>query len=261
MAKLKKKISYMCFRIIRGLVWLFYPKMTVEGVENLPAESCLVVGNHTQMNGPICGEIYFPGKRRIWCAHQMMYLKEVPAYAFQDFWSGKPKATHWFYKILSYIIAPISSCVFNNAQTIPVFRDNRLVTTFKQTISALEADTNVIIFPECYDPYNHIVNQFQRHFIDVAKLYYKRTGKELSFVPMYIAPRLKKMYIGKPVQFCANEPIEQERERICRYLMDTITQIAVELPEHVVIPYANVSKKEYHVNRLCEVEANEKTCC
>lgn len=261
MEKLKKKISYICFRIIRGLVWLFYPKMTVKGVENLPEESCIVVGNHTQMNGPICGEIYFPGKRRIWCAHQMMYLKEVPAYAFQDFWSGKPKATHWFYKILSYIIAPISSCVFNNAQTIPVFRDNRLVTTFKKTISALEEDYNVIIFPECYDPYNHIVNQFQRHFIDVAKLYYKRTGRELSFVPMYIAPKLKKMYIGQPIQFHANEPIEQERERICRYLMDAITQIAVALPKHVVIPYANVSKKEYHVNTLCEVDANEKTCC
>ena len=128
------------------------------------------------MNGPICAELYFPGKRKIWCAHQMMYLKEVPAYAFQDFWSGKPQNTHWFYKILSYIIAPISSCVFNNANTIPVFRDMRLMTTFKMTINALNEQANVVVFPECYDPYNHIVNRFQDRFIDVAKLYYKKTG-------------------------------------------------------------------------------------
>lgn len=261
MAKRNKGISYVCYRAIRGLVWAFYPKITVEGTENLPEESCIVVGNHTQMNGPICGEIYFPGKRRIWCAHQMMYLKEVPAYAFQDFWSGKPKVIRWFYKILSYIIAPISACVFNNARTIPVFRDNRLLTTFKLTVSALEAEENVIVFPECYEPHNHIVNQFQSRFIDVAKIYYKRTGKELSFVPMYIAPKLKKMFIGKPIRFRADEPMEQERERICQYLMDAVTQIAVNLPRHIVVPYANVSKKEYRENIPCEVETNEKTCC
>jgi len=126
--KKKHTFSYLCFRVIRFLVWLFYPKMTVEGTENLPPDACIVVGNHTQMNGPICGELYFPGKRKIWCAHQMMYIKEVPAYAFRDFWSGKPKWTHLFYRVLSYIIAPIAACVFQNAYTIPVFRDNRLIT-------------------------------------------------------------------------------------------------------------------------------------
>ena len=245
----KNPISYACFRVIRGLVWLFYPKMTVVGRENLPEDACIVVGNHTQMNGPICGELYFPGKRKIWCAHQMMYLKEVPAYAFQDFWSSKPKWTHWFYRLLSYIIAPVSSCVFNNANTIAVFRDNRLITTFKQTIAELENGGNVIIYPECYEPHNHIVYQFQDKFIDVAKLYYKRTGKAVSFVPMYIAPALKTMYIGKPTAFNPDVPMEQERQRIANYLMDEITVIAENLPRHRVVPYPNLPKKDYPYNK------------
>ena len=247
--KTKNVFSYLCFRIIRGLVWLFYPKMTVEGMENLPEEPCVVVGNHTQMNGPICGELYFPGKRRIWCAHQMMYIKEVPAYAFQDFWSGKPKWTHWFYRLLSYIVAPISACVFQNAYTIPVFRDNRLLTTFKQTVNALDEGTNIIIFPECYDPYNHIVHRFQDRFIDVAKLYYKRTGKALFFVPMYIAPRLKKMYIGKPIVYDPGVPMEEQRQKISKYLMDAVTEIAINLPRHRVVPYPNLPKKDYPYNK------------
>ncbi len=256
----KNRVSYVCFRIIRWLVWVFYPKITVEGLENLPEESCIVVGNHTQMNGPICGELYFPGKRKTWCAWQMMYLKEVPAYAFQDFWSGKPKWTHWFYRLLSYVIAPISSCVFNNAYTIPVYHDTRLTTTFKKTITALEEDTNVIIFPECYEPYNNIVNQFQNRFIDIAKLYYKRTGKELNFVPVYIAPKLKKMYLGKAIRFRGDVPMDEERGRICGYLMEEITRIAAALPKHVVVPYANISKKKYPVNITNEVKEYEKTC-
>ena len=245
----KKTFSYICFRVIRYLIWLFYPKITVEGTENLPKEPCVVVGNHTQMNGPICGEIYFPGKRRIWCAHQMMDFKEVPAYAFEDFWSGKPKWTHWFYRLLSYIIAPISVCLFNNAQTIPVYYDSRLLTTFKQTVSALQENTNVIIFPECYDPYNHIVNRFRDQFISIAKTYYKRTGKALPFVPLYIAPALKKIYIGKPIVFDPDAPIEQERQRICTYLMDEVTNIAVHLPRHRVVPYPNLPKKDYPYNK------------
>ena len=241
-------LSLGCFRVIRWLVKVFYPQITVEGTENLPRESAIIVGNHTQMNGPICAELYFPGKRKTWCAYQMMKCKEVPAYAFQDFWSGKPRWTHWFYKALSYIIAPLSACVFTNAHTIPVYHDARLITTFKQTISALQAEENVIIFPECYSPHNHIVYEFQDKFVDVAKLYYKRTGKILNFVPLYIAPKLKKIYIGKAIPFCPDNSMEQERSRICNYLMDEITSIACSLPRHTVVPYPNIPKKDYPCN-------------
>lgn len=245
---LKQKISYICFRLIRWLVWVFYPKITVEDLKNLPEEPCLVVANHTQMNGPIACELHFPGERSIWCAGQMMHLKDVPAYAYQDFWSGKPKALRWFYKLLSYLIAPLSVCVFTNAHTIGVYRDTRIVSTFRKTVLALESNANVVVFPECAMPHNNIVNQFQDKFIDVAKLYYKRTGKSLCFVPMYIAPKLKTMYLAAPVRFNPDAPMEQERLRICEALMQSITDIAVNLPPHTVVPYSNVSKKYYPKN-------------
>jgi hypothetical protein len=235
--------------IIRGLVKIFYPEIKIVGAENLPEEGCVVVGNHAQMNGPICGELYVPGRRKIWCAWQMMYLKEVPSYAFNDFWSKKPKYIRWFYKLLSYIIAPFSVCVFNNALTIPVYHDGRLLSTFRQTVSELKEGARIIIFPECYTPYNHIVNRLQDRFTDVAKLYYNKTGKPLSFVPMYIAPNLKSIYFEKPVVFNPNEPIEKERIRISNYLMEAITDIAVSLPEHIVVPYANIPKKYYNSNK------------
>lgn len=248
LTKMIHKISYACYRMIRWLVKLFYPVITVEGADNLPGEACIIVGNHTQMNGPICAELYIPGKRSIWCAWQMMHIKEVPSYAYQDFWSGKPKYICWFYKLLSYIIAPLSVCVFNNAHTIPIYHDGRIITTFKKTLAALQEDTNIVIFPECYEPYNHIVNQFQDKFIDIAKLYDKKTGNALPFVPMYIAPNLKKLYLGKPTLYNPNNTIEVERRRIATYLMEQITEIAVNLPPHRVVPYANLSKKEYKMN-------------
>lgn len=256
----KQRISHRCYRIIRWFVKLFYPRITVEGEHHLPHGPCLMVGNHAQMNGPIISELYIPGEHATWCAGEMMALKEVPAYAYQDFWSGKPRFVRWFYRLLSYLIAPLSVCVFNQARTIPVYRDSRILTTFRQTVNALSEGKSVVIFPEGPEPYSHIVNRFQDGFPDVARLYYRRTGKAVSFVPTYVAPGLKKVYLGAPIPFDPTAPKEQERERICRLVMDAITEMASALPPHTVVPYSNIPRKDYPTNLPCEAK-HEKTCC
>ena len=255
----EKKTSPL-YKVIKWVVKTCYPKIAVVGEENLPDEPVIFVANHCQMNGPIAGELYAPGKHYIWCAGEMMELKKVPAYAFRDFWSQKPKWTHPFYKLLSYLIAPLSVCVFNNADTIGVYHDTRILSTFKNTVKRLCEGANVMIFPEHDVPHNHIICDFQNRFIDVAKLYYKKTGKAVTFVPMYIAPKLKKMYLGKPVRFSPDQPLEEERTRICKHLMEEITAVAEAQPVHTVIPYRNIPRKHYPKNIPGE-ESNEKTGC
>ncbi|MGM9548363.1 MAG: hypothetical protein ACI3V5_00750 [Faecousia sp.] len=232
---------------------MIYPKIEVVGAEKLPEEPVVYVGNHSQMNGPIACELYIPGEHYTWCAGEMMHREEVPAYAYKDFWSGKPKSVRWFYKLLSHIIAPLSELIFNNANTIGVYHDTRIVSTFKKTVQALQGGASVVIFPEHNVPRNNIIYEFQDRFIDVAKLYYKRTGRELAFVPLYLAPRLKSMYLGEPIRFRADAPMEQERRRICEYLMEQVTDMARALPEHTVVPYPNIPKKQYPSNIPQEV--------
>lgn len=244
----EKKKGYRLFAFIKWMVKLCYPKMQVVGRENLPQEPAIIVGNHCQMNGPIVGELYVPGQPYIWCAGEMMHKADVPEYAFQDFWSGKPKWIQPFYRLLSHLIAPLSECIFTNARTIGVYHDARILSTFKNTVKRLQEGKSVVIFPEHDAAYNQILCRFQDKFIDIAKLYYKKTGKELSFVPMYIAPKLKKLYLGKPIRFRATEPMDAERKRICEYLMEQITAIAVLLPEHTVVPYRNIPTKDYPSN-------------
>ena len=243
-----EKKTTLAYKFIRASVLFFYPKMKVYGEENLPEGPCIVTGNHSQINGPIAGELYFPGDHAIWTIGEMMNRKTVPAYAYQDFWSAKPKRVRWFYKIVSHLIGPLSECVFTNAHTIPVYKDRRIFETFQLTIDALKQGTRVIIFPECYDEHNNIVHQFQPGFVDVAKRYYKETGDALPFVPLYVCPALKRLVIGKPIYFEPTAKIKEEQIRICNYLMDGISELAYDLPRHKVVPYPNVSKKEYPEN-------------
>lgn len=258
---MKKEKSPLLYRVIKGLVRIFYIKYEVEGTENLPDEPCIVVGNHTQMHGPLACELYFPGRRYTWCAGQMMHLKDVPDYAFEDFWSQKPKYTRRLYRILSYLIAPLASYIFNHADTIGVYRDGRILSTFRETVQRLNEGASVVIFPEHDVKHNNIVYEFQEGFVDIARLYFKRTGQELKFVPLYIAPNLHKMYLGKPIRFCSSASKAEEHNRICQYLMDEITQIARSLPEHTVVPYRNIPKKDYPSNLSREANEHEETCC
>ncbi len=254
--ELKEKITYAVYRIIRFFIWLFYPEIKSEGTGNLPDEAVIAVGNHAKMNGPISCELYFPREHSTWTAGQMMKLREVPDYAYTDFWGEKPAYIKWAFRILSYIIAPLAVCIFNNAKCIGVYHDTRLLSTFRDTVRKLEEGTDIVIFPEHNVPYNNLVWEFQDRFVDVAKMYYRRTGREVCFVPMYTAPRLRKLYFGKPVRYDHSAPAEQERKRIAKAMMDGITEIARSLPEHTVVPYPNMPSGQYPTNR--EYKENEQ---
>ena len=254
----EKKQKNILYLFICAMIRLFYRKPCFEGTENIPDEPCVIVGNHTQMNGPIISELYFPGNNYIWCAGQMMHWKEVAEYAFTDFWSFKPKIFHPFFRLLSWIITPLAVLIFNNASTVPVYHDTRLITTFRRSIELLQEGRSMIIFPEWNKRYNNILYDFQDKFVDLARFYYRKTKQALLFVPVYNAPKLHKTVIGKPVRFDPGAPIEQERERICRAMKDTITEMAASLPEHTVIPYRNIPKRLYPKNIPIEVYTDEE---
>lgn len=241
-------LSRWVYRAVRGAVRLCYRRPEIEGLEYLPEGPCVIVGNHAQMHGPIIAEIYLPGERAIWCNAEMMHLREVPDYAYRDFWPYKPKSVRWLYRILSYLIAPLSVCVFNNARCVGVYRDRRLLETFRETLRRLESGARVIIFPERDAPHNAILCDFQDGFVDLGRSFARRTGQALRFVPMYVAPALKKVVLGPPVAYDPAVDPASERRRVCGALMEAITRLARALPRHRVVPYLNIAKKDYPEN-------------
>ena len=256
MAEKKTPLAY---RIIRRTLTRLYRPVRLVGGEHLPEGACIVVGNHAQAHGPLSCELFFPAPHAVWCAGEMMHLRTVPDYAYRDFWSKKPRAVRWLFRLISYLIAPLSVLIFRNSHCIGVYHDARITSTFRETLQALERGEKVIIFPERDVPYNGILWKFQTGFADVAKLYYRRTGKELTFVPLYVAPAFHTMYLGEGVRFSADAPMAEERDRICAELARRITEIAESLPRHTVVPYPNVSKREYPVNVAREVSDHEET--
>lgn len=238
---MKRSLSY---KLLRFFVNLFYKKRKFEGLENVTEEPAIFVGNHSQMHGPLIAELQFPLKKQAWCIGNVLTIKEFINHAKTDFWGKKPKWIKWFFMLIAYIIAPVAVSVFRSAEIIEVYRDSRIIKTFKKTVKSLNEGTNIIIFPECPIPYNNIVNEFEENFVDVARLYYKMTNKCLSFVPMYNAVRLKKVLIGKPIKYSPEIPAEEMRKAICIYLKNEITSLALSLPSHEVVQYTNKGRSK-----------------
>lgn len=238
------------FNLLKKTIKFFLKKYKIEGLDNIPSKPSILVGNHAHAYGPLFAELFFPYNRQTWCSGEIMNIKSAPSYMQKDFWGEKPKYSQWFYKILSYLFAPICVYAFKHASTIPVYKDNRGVITFKRTLESLHNGEHVIIFPENHIENNNIVNSFEQNFIDIAKIYYKKYKKELNFVPFYISPKLKIVQFGKPIKFNSNANIENERTNISSYLSEEITKIAQALPKHIVVPYANVKKKYYPKNKV-----------
>ena len=243
----EKKPSRIFPYLLRFVKWV-YPTYTVEGRDNRPQEPCLIIGNHAQIHGPVACELYFPDKRFTWCAAEVKDMKTAQPYAYEDFWSKKPASVRWLFKGLSYVVAPLLVYIHVNARTIGVYHDHRVMTTFRETIRHLEEGDNIVVFPEKAVENNNILCQFQEGFVDTARLYFRRTGKRLAFVPMYVAPSLHKLYLGAPVYYNEETPMEEERRRICAEMTQRITDMAKSLPRHTVTPYLNVPKKEYPSN-------------
>ena len=238
------------YRLIRRIVWWISPKYELSGTENLPDEPCVIVSNHAQALGTIAAELYPPRPHYIWCTGEVLNRKELPDYVMMDWWHMKPKATRWLYRLFSHLIARPLSYVLSHAHTIAVYHDARIVTTFRRSMELLKAGADIVIFPESREPYNGLIWKFHEHFPDLAKLYYRRTGTALCFVPMYIAPRLNRICFGEPIRYDPDAPDDEERARICTAMMDAITDLAVALPPHAVIPYPNLPKDRYPMNTL-----------
>lgn len=240
---MKERRKPFLFKTLEFLVKVFYKKYQIVYEEEVTSSGNIFVANHAQIHGPIASYLYYPKSKKIWVIGEMTKLKEVPDYAFEDFWRDKPKITHWFFRLLSFVIAPLSVFIMKHANTIPVYKDMRVTKTFKDSINTLHNNVDIFLYPECRQPYNHIINDFQVNFIDLARIYYKKHQKELKFYPVYICKSLRKILIGRPTTFNFEANINEERQRISQYLKEHITRLALSLPSHKVVPYTNGAKR------------------
>lgn len=188
------------WKTVSGFLKLFYKKPQIINLNNEMPKKAIFVANHAAMNGPLMYSLYLPHFHVTWGAHQMLgnyamrrdYLRDV--YFIQKRKMRKSSAS-----FLATIEAPFSIYFYRGIKVLPTYPDMRIVKTIKNSITCLDDDTSVLIFPEnSADGYKDVLTQFYCGFVALAERYRKtHNGQDVDICPVYYSIKKRKIVIGK----------------------------------------------------------------
>jgi len=168
--------------------------------EQLP-KKCIMVSNHNNKKGPLVFEINLPILHAKWGAYWMLggykerfhYLRDV--LYIQKNGLSKFKAT-----LKGGFEAIFSLWSYKGLKVIPSFPDARLRRTLQYSMTVLEQDVSIMIYPEDSGKgYFDVMSHFFPGFVMLADAWYKKTGEDLPVFPIYYGRKSKKIVVGKPL--------------------------------------------------------------
>ena len=236
-AVVKKSMKRYGIKVVEFILWpLCYHK--VRGLENVQLDedtACVFVCNHGEINGPIVTTLYVPYPFRPWTTYEMtdesIVADRTMNGTFQDVKGWPRKALDW---AMHRFGAPFLTWLMRSVDCIPVYHDNprKLMQTFRQTVTAMEAGDNILLFPEnAATSADHRyaregVSEFFTGFTMIGQLFNQKTGKSPLFVPLYADWNKRVITFGKPTRYDPDAPSGEEKERLCGYLRDEMLRVA-----------------------------------
>ena len=136
--------------------------------------------------------------------------------------------------------------LYKHVGPIPVYYDRRIANTFKYSMTALENDLSILLFPENSDEgYKATIETFWHGYLQLSKLYYKRHKVDLPIYTLRYEKGYKKIVIGKPIYY--NELIAQgfTDEQINQKFVDYINELRAEIIPPTQDELAEAAAKEY----------------
>jgi hypothetical protein len=177
---------------------------------------CVFVGNHVGAIGPVdmCTKFPLWQKSHPWINAGMLDAKEVPAYVRQDYW-WKPGS--FFEPVLNvtvpYMAAAVVPPILRSLPYIPVYHDQRIIVTMRESIKAMKKGDYLIIFPEQPSGWLSHHEWINTGWLRLGELWYRASGRALKMYPVHIDRKGRKFVISKPVWYDpARRFAEQEKE-------------------------------------------------
>ena len=215
---------------------LYYHK--IMGKENIRLDqdaSCVFVCNHGEIYGPVVSTLYVPYSFRPWVAYEMTDRQAIADRTMNGTFQNVKGVRR---KILGFIMikigAPFLAWIMKSVDCIPVYHDNprKLMQTFRDTVAAMQAGDNILLFPENADTSKDHryaregVGEFFTGFTMIGQLYNNKTGKCPLFIPLYADKHKRTITFGVPTRYNPDAPANEEKERLCEYLRGEMLRVA-----------------------------------
>lgn len=234
---IKKSLKHYGIKLIILLIRPFY-RHKIVGKENVKLDKdipCIFVSNHGEIYGPVVNVVFSPYSFRPWTTFEMLDAKiiadRVCNGTLKDQKVLPEKVCYW---LVDKIAAPFLAWIMRQAESIPVYHDNprKLMLTFRETVAAMEAGDNILIFPEnaaTSDDGKYQkegVSEFFTGFTMTAQMYHSRTGKSCQFIPLYANKEKRTITFGTSTRYDPENNPADEKERLCRVLREEMIRLS-----------------------------------
>lgn len=213
---MKKPYGYFflfCRAIVRLVQRRPHPPRLV-GFEQLKPPVVLIT-RHQHFHGPATIMAWSPLPLRLWILDKLavykLCVRHYREYTYPIRGHGPVTSA-----ILAFLLAPPMALLARSSNCIVVHRGHReIMQTLEDSVEALVRGENVCLSPDIqYMDTSSGAVEMYTGFVHLAKQYYKRTGKALSFYPVYTSRRMDQIRVGDPVTYQPGVPFGQEKERI-----------------------------------------------
>lgn len=215
---------YLTFYLIYISIWPF-TRCKVKGKKNVNKtdEARVFISNHYEIYGPLSVYMNFPYKFRPWIIDKMMNEKDIEKQMGLMIYNNYKHIPKFIKTIIIKCVKNLVVFIMHHAKGISVSREDLRANLETMRISSetLQKKKAIVIFPELWYR-KEGVGEFQTGFEFIGKYHYGKTGKKISFYPMFISHKNKAMYIGKPIIYNPEKDAKIQKEEIITYLHDTM---------------------------------------
>lgn len=215
------------YRFFRKLVRIFSRPVETVWEEPFDGKPAVFCPNHSGAWGPIAMMAHFELRDQCvpWFNADVASFRKMPAYVRQDYWWNPESKLDPLYKCtIPYLGAAVLPPVMKTVPGIKVHHDAHIISTFRESIKALDEGYHLVIFPQQPSGYHTRECTLNKGFLQVAPMAAKRLGIGVNFYPVIVDGPNHKITVGKKIPFDPSLTLEDQEERIVSCLTEALKE-------------------------------------
>ena len=167
----------------------------------MPEEPVVFVCRHLDMHGPYTTLKWLPAELHPMIIHVFFdrnaTVRHMTEYTFSARFGKKAGG----FSLAAHVMGRIAPPMMKSLQAVPVYRESlQSVKTIKQGLKYLLKNESLIVYPDIHymDGYDQPSDIYEG-FLYMGELYFKKTGRKLSFIPLLIDDQNRRITAGQPI--------------------------------------------------------------
>ena len=214
------------FRALKKVMKVKYKEPTFIYLGDEVTNGALILSNHEGTDAPMSLEIYLNKPIRMWGASEMN-SGLIPLYKYQTKVYYHEKK-HWnihLARAFCLVASPLTNMFYSGLDIISTYHDARTVKTIRESIEAIKAGMNIVVYPEdSAKGYLSELEGFHEGFVLFAEVCYNR-GIDIPIFVSYFRKSDLTYIFDKPVYYSELANLGLSRAEIAKKLCERCNEL------------------------------------